>query len=381
MRCDENSPEAVELRKDISDFIKAGGGFEKKEKNDMFNRLCLRLFKLQYESMESYSKFCDKKGANPSNVKDFLDIPPIPAQVFKSSKIFIYPDEKIYLTFKTSGTSGAARAEAYYSKSGAELTSLAVVTNARMYFFPDGKHARFFLFAPRPDEAPNLTMSFGFTEVINKIGPYGGSHYIGKTGLKIDEFFSAIKKTVDENIPAAILAPSFALVAILDKMNADKIKFKLPSASRVLDAGGFKGRSREIDRGQMLRMVEENFGVAPEYCVNALGMSEIGSQYYDNNLKNYTLGIKSAIVKENPHWAKTLVMKTDGSYKYIAPSSYEEMGALVHFDLSNFDRALAVLSDDKGSYAPGGFLIHGRLVADDLKGCSLTAEELINKVN
>ncbi len=378
MKYKQNDDAVSTLRLEIADFIKNGAKLNDKERNDKFNKLAIALFKIQFNAIENYARYSEKKGVMPDNINDYLQIPPVPAAAFKSGDVFIYSNEDIHVTFRTSGTSGGERGRAYFSKSGAELTSLAIIENARNFMFPDGADTRFFLVSPSPQAAPELTMAFGITEVMNNTGTRGGKHYIGAAGLMIDDFMADIKKCEAENIPVSIIAPSFAMVFILDKMAEKGISFKMPAGSRVLDAGGFKGRSREISRSDMLLSINERFGISAEYCINALGMSELGTQYYDDNLKNYVLnGIKAPGVKKNPHWAKTLIMKLSGGMNYIAPQTSSEKGAIVHFDLSNFDRAVSLLTDDLGRYNGNGFEICGRIRENDLKGCSLTVEELI----
>lgn len=377
MKYNQNDAAVEALRNEIAAFIESGGALGDKERSDKFNKLSIALFKLQFNAIESYARYCVKKGITPDNINDYLQIPPMPVSAFKSDDIFIYSNNEIYLTFKTSGTTGSERGRAYFSKSCAELTSLAIIENAKNFMFPDKINTRFLLVAPPPEAAPELTMAFGITEVMKNIGTLGGKHYIGKDGLNIDEFLAEIKVCEKDGTPVSIIAPSFAMVIILDKLAEKNIAFKMAPGSRVLDAGGFKGRSREISRPDMLRSIEERFGIPPQYCINALGMSELGTQYYDDNLKNHIAGVNAPAAKRNPHWAKTLVMKLDGGMNYLAPQTAGVKGALVHFDLSNFDRALAILTDDLGCYKEDGFEVCGRIKEGDLKGCSLTIEELI----
>ncbi len=377
MKFKQDDASVAALRNEIAAFIKTGGALGDKERSDKFNKLSIALFKIQFSAIEGYARYCVKKGVTPDNINDYLQIPPMPVSAFKSDDIFIYSNDDIYLTFKTSGTSGSERGRAYFSKTGAGLTSLAIIENAKNFMFPDKIDTHFLLVAPSPKAAPELTMAFGITEVMKNVGTLGGRHYIGPSGLNIDEFLSDIKKYENEGAPVSIIAPSFAMVVILDKLAEKNIKFKMAPGSRVLDAGGFKGRSREISRPDMLRSIEERFAIPPQYCINALGMSEVGTQYYDDNLKNHIAGVTAPATKRNPHWAKTLVMKLDGAMNYLAPQISSVKGALVHFDLSNFDRALAILTDDLGCYKEDGFEVCGRIKEGDVKGCSLTIEELI----
>ena len=376
---DKNSAEMISLTEKIKKFIAEGDKLPKHEREKDFNNLCVACFKVQAKNIPGYARLCAQKKIGIDAVNDFLQIPPVPVQAFKASDIFIYSKEEVYKTFKTSGTSKTNQGSAYFSASGAEITSLAIVKNAHTYLFPDNLDTKFFLIAPSPEAAPNLTMAFGITEVMKNIGPHGGRHYIGPDGIDWQALFSGLGECVEKNIAATIIAPSFALVFMLDKMAAENVRMKLPKGSRILDAGGFKGRSREISRSEMLKTALEFLGVDPGYCVNALGMSELGTQYYDNNLKNLIDGTGSPVAKENPHWAKTFVVDIEDNFKILAPKTYGKTGALLHFDLTNIDRAVAILTDDAGRYAGSGFEICGRLSADDIKGCSLTVEEMLLK--
>lgn len=376
---DRNSVNISSLTEKIKKFISEGDKLAGHEREKDFNNLCVESFRLQAKNIPGYARLCAQKKIDIDAVDDFLKIPPVPVQAFKASDIFIYPKEKIYKTFKTSGTSKSTQGSAYFSESGAELTSLAIIANARKYLFPDNFDTKFFLIAPSPEAAPNLTMAFGITEVMKNIGTHGGRHYIGPEGIEWCGLFSGLRECVEKNIAATIIAPSFAVVFMLDKMKLENIRIKLPKGSRILDAGGFKGRSREISRAEMISAASEFLGVDPVYCVNALGMSELGTQYYDNNLKNFISGIEAPVAKENPHWAKTFVVDIESGFKILAPKTYGKTGALLHFDLTNIDRAIAILTDDAGRYAGSGFEICGRLSADDIKGCSLTVEEMLLK--
>jgi len=377
MPAHENSKELVELRKKIKDFIIDGDLLSPEKARETFDSLCLDVFRVQYANIASYKKFCMQKGASPDGVKNHRQIPAVPVQAFKAGEIFLYSKNDIHMTFKTSGTSKANPGIAHFSESGTDLSSCAIVKNSMTYLFPDAADTRFFLIAPPPAAAPNLTMVFGITEVMKNVGTYHGKHYMGKDGIKWAELFSDLEGTIGENVPATIIAPSFAMVFILDKMGAEKIAYKMPAGSRVLDAGGFKGRSREISRPEMVAAIGEKFSIPAGYCVNTLGMSELGTQYYDNNLKNLVAGLSAPTNKENPHWARTYIADPENGFELIEPGESSKTGALVHFDLTDIDRALAIVTDDLGRYSGSGFEMLGRFTPGDLKGCSLTIEEML----
>ncbi len=59
---------------------------------------------------------------------------------------------------------------------------------------------------------------------------------------------------------------------------------RLPAGSRVMQTGGFKGRSREIAPDVLRGLLAEAFGVPPAHVVGEYGMTELSSQLYEGTL-------------------------------------------------------------------------------------------------
>ena len=92
-------------------------------------------------------------------------------------------------------------------------------------------------------------------------------------------------------------------------------------------------------------------------------MCEMASQFYGFGLEP---------VKRGPHWVRT---------RAIDPETGDDArpgqaGLLRHCDLANFNSVLALQTQDMGTLTEDGFLLHGRAPDADLRGCSLTVEEL-----
>ena len=133
-----------------------------------------------------------------------------------------------------------------------------------------------------------------------------------------------------------------------------------------------KGKSREVKREEFFSDCEDFLGVAKDYCVNLLGMTEISSQFYDNTLRNAFKGINLPKAKINPPWTRTLVVDPDT----LAPLPPGQTGLLRHFDLANRGHLLAIQSDDLGKITSEGFEIYGRTRDGGARGCSLTIDEM-----
>ncbi len=55
----------------------------------------------------------------------------------------------------------------------------------------------------------------------------------------------------------------------------------LPAGSRIMETGGFKGRSRVVERATLYAQASQRLGVPVDAIVAEYGMTELSSQYYD----------------------------------------------------------------------------------------------------
>ena len=83
--------------------------------------------------------------------------------------------------------------------------------------------------------------------------------------------------------PVGVLGTAFSFVHLLDHMEATGKRVILPKGSRAMETGGYKGRSREVAKPQLRRMISQFLGVEESDIVTEYGMSELSSQAYDRS--------------------------------------------------------------------------------------------------
>ena len=81
-----------------------------------------------------------------------------------------------------------------------------------------------------------------------------------------------------------ILATTFSLASFLDYLAQRKMRLPLPSGSRIMETGGFKGKGRAVSRPVLLKRVKRMLGVDARHVINEYGMTELSSQLYDVSL-------------------------------------------------------------------------------------------------
>ncbi|HEU4558448.1 MAG TPA: hypothetical protein VFS20_11385, partial [Longimicrobium sp.] len=167
---------------------------------------------------------------------------------------------------------------------------------------------------------------------------------------------------------------AFAFVHWLDALAAAGEGYRLPRGSRVMDTGGFKGRSREVTREELYSAIHDRLGIAPAWCVNEYGMTEMSSQFYDG-----VAGAASAPgqrLHEGPAWVRTQAADPET----LDPLPHGEIGVLRHYDLANLNSVMAIQTADLGFTTPSGFRVLGRAEGAEARGCSIAMDELLSAI-
>jgi acyl-CoA synthetase (AMP-forming)/AMP-acid ligase II len=173
-------------------------------------------------------------------------------------------------------------------------------------------------------------------------------------GLDLD---AATAFAASASEPVVVLTTAFALIHWLD--GAEDLR-PLPTGSRMMLTGGYKGRARAVDEAELLAMVASRLGLGAEEVVPEYGMTELTSQAYGRPFAP-------------PPWLKIRVV--DPATGQDLPAG--QQGLVAFFDLLNLDNISALLTGDLGRLDDQGRLtLFGRAEGAVVRGCSLTAEEL-----
>ena len=330
------------LAEKISDFVQ---NCPADNPEAIWETLALSLFRRQYERCAPYRRLCESQGQTPTTVRRWQDIPAVPAQAFKVFDLSSAPLLQTVEVFHSSGTTGAQTSKHYFDADGLALyeTSLRTGFEAALPWCP----ARLWALMPNPERAPHSSLS-------HMLGALDAERFYWDNDAALTVALSQITE------PMTLFGTAFAFVQLFDVFSQD---WPLPAGSLVIETGGFKGRTREVPREELYALFGTRLGVPIDNCYSEYGMSEMASQFYGHGLDP---------VKRGPHWVRT---------RAIDPVTGEdarvgEMGLLRQYDLANFNSVMALQTQDQGVLTPDGFVLHGRAADAEVRGCSLTVEEL-----
>lgn len=331
-----------------------------------FNALALRLFAHQFQHNTAFQKFCQQRGRTPRSVKSWRDIPAVPINGFKDLTLSCVPPETCERVFMTSGTTrGDVKGRHHHPH--LQVYDRSMLLNFRQRFMAGLDRVRMGILFPSEQLLPNSSLAHYLALALHNFGTPESRYYLGAQGLQVDELCATLAQVQASGEPMALLGASYSLVHLMDALQARGLSFRLPAGSRLLDTGGFKGQSREMDMDLFYDMLASTFGVPRSACINMYGMTELSTQFYDAG--NAVL----PSLKSGPHWIRTRVL--DPLTGQESPRG--ERGILAHTDLGNFNSVTTILTEDVGVEVEGGFLLLGRAQGAQAKGCSLAVDEFL----
>ncbi len=275
-------------------------------------------------------------------VRDWTEIPAVPVALFKDLPIGTVSEDEAAAVFRTSGTTGSGRG-AHCMRDTVAYDRGALGWHAHMV---PGAPRRVVALLQDPTHTPDSSLSHmvaGFGEV---------RWFLGDEGLDVDGALAAIR----EGGPVYLCATAFALAELLDGPVAP-----LPPGSVVMVTGGFKGRRLELSDAELYGTLARL--MAPERVFREYGMTELSSQLWADGGAPY----------RPPPWLRVLAVDPATG----RPRGVGEAGQLRFVDLCNLDGAVAIETLDEGVvHADGSLTLLGRLAGAEVRGCSLTVEEL-----
>jgi hypothetical protein len=88
----------------------------------------------------------------------------------------------------------------------------------------------------------------------------------GQWRVCLDEAVAALAACQRRGEPVCVLGTAFSLVTVLDQLARCNQPVRLPAGSRVMETGGYKGRSRELPRTELHALVTRLLGVPPSWA-------------------------------------------------------------------------------------------------------------------
>ncbi len=333
-----------------------------------FDSLALAAFAFQHERLPEYRRLCERREIVPESVGDWRRIPPVPTLAFKTLELSTDPAREI---FRSSGTTSEARSIHRHPYPGLYRATIDVAFPPAALpplGSPDG-HAPMLSLVPSREQVPDSSLGFMVDHVLDRWADSGGTYAVGPRGVDGRKLRTWLAGRQRDGRPALLLTTALALLEALEVIERLELRFRLPSGSLVFETGGYKGRHVEVTPEELEERVARSLGVPPSGIVREYGMTELTSQLYTHRA---AAGPRGAIRFHAPPWVRMQAL----SPETLEPLAEGETGMVAILDLANVGSALHLLTEDLGAIDSGTLELKGRAGDAELRGCSLTAEEL-----
>jgi hypothetical protein len=338
-----------------------------------FDQLAAAAFAFQYERVAPFRRLCEARGVHPGRLGDWREIPAVPTAAFKTLSLTVAEGNDDAETFRSSGTRGGEEARSVHRQAFPDLYRATIDAAFPRFCLPPALTAPsagrppMLALVPRREESPDSSLSFMVDHVVSHWGGEASAWGLGPRGVDARAVRSWLGARQREGRPVLVLATALALADLVAGLARLDLRFRLPAGSVVFETGGFKGREREVSPDELAAGVGERLGVPAAAIAGEYGMTELTSQLYDRTLAGGDRGLYAA-----PHQVRVRVVDPE-SLAEVPPGA---SGLVALFDLANLSSAIHLLSEDLGRLEDGGLRLLGRAPGADLRGCSLTVEEL-----
>ena len=291
----------------------------------------------------------------------------LPTDVFRHARIAAHPPEQDVRVFRTSGTTHGARGA--HPLRTTEHYTRAALRWAEALLFPDGRPLRLIALIPSEDDAPDSSLAFMVARFGERFGPLTSVWQEG--ALDAARLRDALAEAARQDQAVALLGTSFAFVHAEERLEDWRVA--LPPGSRLMQTGGFKGRSREIAPGPLRQALARRYGLPESHIVGEYGMTELGSQAYEGTLADALAGRPPGPRRYRfPPWVRLSLAAPET----LAPTR-EGRGLLRVDDPVNLDSVAFVQTSDLATLHSGELVLHGRTPGAQPRGCSLAVEEAL----
>lgn len=334
----------------------------------------VELARYQAEHAPGYARLCRARGVDPLAITRAEEIPAVPTDAFKLTRVATFDEPETKITFRTSGTTVGARG-AHVMRDPSTYDAAALAFGRRWLARDLERPVPVVMLGPPPSAAPDSSlghMCASFIRAFGEPAPPEETWLVDGDVLDIGAFDMRVAYALTREQPMLVLATSFALVHFLDALG--DATFVLPEGSRVMQTGGYKGKSREVAPERLRAELARVFAIDPRAIVSEYGMTELSSQFYERTL--FDPKARHGVYAEPP-WAKVIPVDPES----LEPVRDGEVGIAKIVDLMNVDSAVAVLTQDRVRRLPGegGFELLGRAPGAPPRGCSIAIDELLGR--
>jgi hypothetical protein len=333
---------------------------------EVFNPLALELFSLQYRTVLPYQRYCDRLGRTPDRISNWTEIPTVPTAAFREFDLTSLPEGERSVTFHSSGTTRQQPSRHFHHRRSLQLYEASLEPWFGSQVLPDRFKIRLLSLVPPAHEAPHSSLAHMLTTLLARRGSadsltVGSVATDGTWHLDRDRLMVELAAVATGDDPVLLAGTASAFADLIVFLQTHRQSYQLPTGSRIMETGGYKGRSHQLPAAQLHRALSSALGIPTPFVLSEYGMSELSSQAYSR-----VAGELGESRFRFPPWCAVRVWSPETSQE-VAEG---EVGLLQVYDLANVYSVSAIQTEDLARRRGLGFEYVGRASGAEPRGCS-----------
>ena len=333
---------------------------------DSFDALAVGLARHQHACRTGVERLYPARGVDVRSIDRASQVPAVPTDVFKLRRVACHPPALDEVVFLTSGTTLGTRGR--HAVRDTETYRRGARAWASRMLYPDTDMLHWVILAPPYEEAASSSLGFMLDD-LSKVAGSSVTWAVRGGRMEVGAIERAVETSMGDGRPIIVAGASFAFVHLLDALGGRQLP--IGPGGRVMQTGGFKGKSRVVDGATLRDDVARALGVEPEKVVSEYGMTELGSQAYEGRLRLGQGGAADVFLA--PPWMRVTAVHEES----LEPVEEGAVGIARIEDLTNVDSAVAVQTADRIRVCDGGFRLLGRTEGSTPRGCSIGIDEIL----
>ena len=344
-----------------------------------FDSLARTLFGLQYESNSAYRAWSDSRGVTPETLRHWREIPLVPTSAFKEVDLSCFEPSASCRCFHSSGTTIQKPSRHWHCAESLELYRESLASWFRYHLLPNEERSdesirwdsderiAMISLTPPAEAVPHSSLAYMIATVMERFGArdslsVGMLDTSGNWVLDTDRLLFALRRSLCANRPILLVGTAFNFVHFLDHAEERNLRYRLAAGSRLMETGGYKGRSRVLEPEFLHSELSRRLGIPQTHVITEYGMCELSSQAY-----SHRGGEASGLGDQFPPWTRIRVLSPETG----AEAQDGEIGVLGVLDLANTWSVLGVQTGDLAIRNGSRFRLVGRVPQTEPRGCSL----------
>lgn len=352
---------------------------------ELFLKAMIEILHFHYENCKEYKQILDSRGFSIrqlESIDDLHKIPPLTTMFVKSHQLYSVPSRKIITKATSSGTNGRKSAVGLDVQSGYYALRM-VLSSFYKYRLFSIKPTNYIILGYEPHSSSKLSTAKS-AKGLTMIAPARHKEYALKytnTGYELNQegIIEAINRYSKQKSPVRFIGFPAYMYFLLKTLQEKNIKVKLPPKSRVFFGGGWKQFFTEsIEKKELYKMVEDILGIPKENCMDFFGAVEHPVLYCECPNHHFHIPIYSRIIIRDPKSLQPVPFGQVGLVNLISPL----ISSMPYSSLITDDLGVMFEGAKCGCGIDTPFIeLLGRVGVQNLKTCSVNAEELLGGVS